>query len=566
MRRSSLFVIVSALVFSIFHAGVLASPSRPYLPLVEGKPVVALINGEPLTLEEFDRQLADIHGGMTDNATKSLTDPSQLLDRLINAKLVLQEARRIGLDELPEVRSAVKTNEEDTLRGMLYGYHVRNIRKPDRKEVEKRYRRAVKEVKVASVLFGKEGNAKRMEEEIKGGGNFGILAKKVIDAEEAKGSPEGQYLKFESLSPEVAKVVSSMKKGEVSPLIAVGKQFSLVRLEDIRFPKDEAARKQAGKDALQAKRTAALNAYTEKLRKKYARIDRKLANALDFESAEPGFEKLLADERVVAKVKGGKPVTVGDLATTLQKKFFHGVEKAAEEKKINSRKDLALEEILNRRVSLTEAGKRKLNRTDYFKEKTGEYRDGILFGAFVQKVIAPDVKVGEEELNGYYQSHIGEYMYSEMVRIDSLAFSARGNAEDALVKLRGGADFLWLRANAEDQVDPAKVEALQEFEGQLLSSATLPEEVRKAISGAAQGEYRLHAEPGKAYYVLGLRERIPPRPMPLESVRGEIGEKLYREKIRSVLRDWEEKLRKASDVKIYATGEKLYRFVDPRVR
>jgi hypothetical protein len=42
--------------------------------------------------------------------------------------------------------------------------------------------------------------------------------------------------------------------------------------------------------------------------------------------------------------------------------------------------------------------------------------------------------------------------------------------------------------------------------------------------------------------------------------------KVHAEKLQSVLRDWEEKLRKASDVKIYATGGKLDRIVDPRAR
>ena len=349
-------------------------------------------------------------------------------------------------------------------------------------------------------------------------------------------------------------------------MIRIGKQFALLRLEDIRFPKDAAARKQAEKDALKAKKTAALSAYTEKLRKKYVTIDRKLVDLLDFESTEPGFGKLLADERVLAKVKGEKPVTVGDLAKALERKFFHGTEKAAEEKKINPKKELVLEEILNRLVTLKEARIRKLDRTEYFKAKEEEYRDGILFGAFVQKVIVPDVKVGEEESNGYYQAHIGEYMYPEMVRIDSLAFSAKGNAEDALVKLRSGADFQWLRASAEGQVEPTENKNLLEFGGQLLNATTLPEEARKAISGAAPGDYRLYPDPGSAYYVLAILERIPSRPLPFESVKGEIGEKVYKEKIQSVLRDWEEKLRKASDVKIYATGEKLYRFVNPQAR
>jgi parvulin-like peptidyl-prolyl isomerase len=553
-------------LFSLFPPGGYASPERADLPLVGGKPVLARINGEPLTLEEFERALAGIHTGTADNTQRSLPHPSQLLDRLINGKLVLQEARNIGLDELPEVQSAEKAFEEDTLRGMLYGYHVRNILKPDPKEVEKRYREAVKEVKAISVLFDKEEDAKRLEVDVKAGGKFEELAQKMISEKVAKGSVEGQYLKFRSLSPEVAKAVSLLKKGEVSPSIPIGKQFSLLKLEDIRYPKDKAAQEQAKKEALQVKKVSSLKKYTEGLRKKYVKVDRKLFDKIDYEAAEPGFEKLREDQRVVARVKGEKPVTVGDLTATLEKKFFHGAERAAGEKKINRKKDAVLEEILNKRITLLEAKKQKLERTKYFKERAQENRDGVLFGAFVQKVIAPDVKVGDEELKEFYQAHIGEYTFPEMVRIDGLLFSDKKTAEAAIEKLRKGADFQWLRTNAEGQVDPAKGENLLEFKAQLLDATLLPERVRKAISGAAPGEYRLYADPGNAYYVLDLLERFPSKPMPLETVKGELEKKVFAEKLQRVLRDWEEKLRKASDVKIYATGKNLDRIVTPRAK
>jgi parvulin-like peptidyl-prolyl isomerase len=551
---------------SLSSSRVHALPAAADLPKVGGKPALARINGEPLLLEEFERVLAGIHGQATDNTMRSMAKPSQLLERLINAKLVLQEARNIGLDELPEVRSAQKAFEEDTLRGMLYGYHVRDIQAPDKKEVEKRYREAVKEVKVTSVLFDKEEDAKRTEAEIRAGGGFEGPAKKAIAAGEAKGSLEGQYLKVGSLSTEVAKVVSSMKKGEVSPLIRIGNQFSLLKLEDTRYPKDKAARRQAENEALQLKRNATLKIYTEGLRKKYAKIDRKLFDGVDFESAEPGIENLREDPRVLATLKGGTPVTVGDLTGAIEKKFFHGTEKAAGEKKVNRKKAQTLEEILDKRIALLEAKKQKLERTEYFKAKTQENRNGVLFGTFVQKVISPDVKVSDEDLNGYYQAHLAEYTYPEMVRMDSLLFSDKGKAEEAIEKLRKGADFQWLRANADGQVDPAAAESLPVFRGELLTATTLPDGVRKAIAGAAPGDYRLYADPGKAYYVLDLLERIPSKPMPLEAVKGELEKKVFAEKLHRVLRDWEEKLRKASDVKIYATGKKLDRIVIPGAR
>jgi parvulin-like peptidyl-prolyl isomerase len=566
MKRTSLFVAFAVAGASLFFTVEQGFPAGKDLPLVGGKPTLAMVNGEILTLEKFNRVLAGIHGGMTDNATQSRTNPSQLLERLINARLVLQEARNIGLDELPEVMNAEKAFEGETIRGMLYGYQLRNIKKPDKKEVEKRYRQAVKEVKVTSVLFEKEEDGKRLEAEVRGGGDFDELAQRMITSGEAKGSLVGQYLRFDSLSPEVAKTVSSLKKGEVSPLIRIGNQVSLLRMEGIRFAKDPAARAQAEKDTLQAKKVAVLKRYTEGLRKKYLRIDQKLVDSLDYESVEPGFEKLLADDRVLARVKGEKPVTVGDLTNALEKKFFHGSDSAAQRKKINRKKDQVLEEILDRRVASMEAKRLKLEHTDFYKTKAEDYRDEILFGAFVQKVIVPDVKVVDEDLNAYYQANIGEFTFPEMVRIDGLVFTDKGTAEEAIEKLRKGADFQWLRANAEGQVDATAAENLLVFGGELLVATTLPEGVRKAIAGAGPGDYRLYADSGKAYYVLNLMERIPSKPMPLESVKGEMEKKVFAEKVQRVLKDWEVKLRKASDVKIYATGEKLNRIVIPGAR
>jgi hypothetical protein len=566
MKRTPLFVAFAIAGASLFLNVEHGFPAGKDLPLVGGKPILAKVNGEILTLEKFNRVLTGIHSGMTDNATQSRPNPSQLLERLINARLILQEARNIGHDELPELINAEKAFKEETIRGMLYVYQIRNIKKPDIKEVEKRYRQAVKEVKVTSVLFEKEEDGKRMEAEVRGGGDFDELAQRMITSGEAKGSLVGQYFRIESLSPEVAKTVSSLKKGEVSPLIRIGNQVSLLRMEGIRYAKDPAARAQAEKDALQAKKVAVLKKYTEGLRKKYLIIDRKLADSLDYESAEPGFEKLLADERVLAKVKGEKPVTVGDLTNALDKKFFHGSDRAAQRKRINRKKDQVLEEILDQRVANIEGKMLKLEHTDFYKTKAEDFRDEILFGAFVQKVIVPDVKVVDEDLDAYYKEHIGEFTSPEMVRIDGLTFADKGTAEEAIEKLRKGADFQWLRANAEGQVDATAAEKLLVFRGELLVVTTLPEGVRKAIAGAGPGDYRLYADPGNAYYVLNLLERIPSKPMPLESVKGEMENKVFTEKIQRVIKAWEEKLRKASDVKIYATGEKLNRIVTPGAR
>ena len=43
-----------------------------------------------------------------------------------------------------------------------------------------------------------------------------------------------------------------------------------------------------------------------------------------------GFEVLLKDKRVVAEIKGEKPITVGELTDYLKQQIYHGVGMAIE--------------------------------------------------------------------------------------------------------------------------------------------------------------------------------------------------------------------------------------------
>ena len=531
-----------------------------------GKPTLATVNGEPITLDEFDLALAGIHERTTDNVARSRARASELLERLITTKLVVQEARNIGIDGLPEVVQLVKAFEEDLLRGTLSRQRAGQVKQPDGKEVEKRYRGAIREDKIASVLIEKEEDGRRIEAEVKAGADFGEAAKRLIEAGAATGSAEGRYMKHMSLSPEISGVVSAMKKGECSPLIRVGSRFTMLKLEDVRFPEDRDAREKARKEALQAKRAAAWKSYVDGLMKKYLKVNRKLLEKLDYESPEPGIEKLSADRRVLAEVQGEKPVLVKDLTESLQKKFFHGAEGAAQRKKINVRKEQVLEDILLKRVVLKEARRKGLDRSQHFKMQVEDFRNGVLFGYFIQKVVDPDVKVEEAEGAAYYESHIGDFTMPEKVRIESIAFSSRSDAEDAVEKLRKGADFQWLQANATGRADPDQEGSLIESRDTLVMAADLPEGLRKAISGADEGEYRLYGETGGPFYAIRILEREPARPQPYEDVRIAVEKMVFQENREKMFRDWERKLRNASEVKVFAAGENLDRLVRPKAR
>jgi parvulin-like peptidyl-prolyl isomerase len=524
--------------------GLIGLASGQDLPVVKGKKIVATVNDEPITLDELNRDLPFAQG----------TSKSELLKRLINISLIVQEARRIGLDELPEIKNMVDAFSKLTLREELMERRVKGI-KVDEKEIEKLYKELIKEWKISSLLFEKEENAKKMAEEIKAGKNFDELSKQFVAEGKVKRGEQGEWLKVKDINPQIVSVVSKMKVGSVSPIIPMKSGFVILRLEDTRYVADPEAMKQAREEALKRKKVQALKDYSNVLIKQYAKVNQDVLNNLNYEAKNPGFDALLKDKRVVAEIKGESPITVGELSEHLKMQFFHGIERAVESKKLNSKKGAALDEMVYKRVFRKEALRLGLDKTEGYKNKIKEYKNSVLFGAFVNKVIVPDIKLKEEEIKAYYNKHIKEYTMPEMMKVNSLAFTKREDAETAIEKLRKGTEFQWLSANAEGQVDKNS-QGLLTFDGKLIMTKDLPEGVQKAIHGARAGDFRLYESPDGNFYVLAILDVISSKPQPYEEAREIVARKVFDEKVKKEAEDYADKLKAVSDVKVYLTDQK----------
>ena len=530
-------------------AGTIGFASNKALPVVEGKKTVATINGEPITLEEFNQELSMLSEGTGGNEKVTKEKRIELLKRLINTRLIIQEARRMGLDELKELKERVDVFSKVALRDELMERQIKNI-KPDENEVEKIYRESIKELKVKSISFEKEEDARRMEGAVREGKDFDETLKNFVEDKKGKASEEGDYLKYKSLLPEIAGAVSKMKIGSISPVIRIRSGFVIFKLEDIRFPDDPLVKERVRLEVLGRKQKEAFEKYDRTLRTKYAKVNEVLLESLDFESKDPGFEKLLKDKRVLAEIKGEKPITVGDLADTMRQQLFHGVERAVEAKKLNKRKNEILEEMLHKRVLRKEALRLGVDKTEAYKNKVREYENSLVFGAFIQKAVVPDVKLQEEELKAHYGQHIKDYTYPEMMKMSNLVFEKRESAEKAIVALKKGTDFRWVKVNAEGQLD-RNARGILDLDGRLLITRDLPEELRKAISGAKPGDFRLYQNPENYFYVVYIQEVVPSRPQPYEEAREKVAQKVYDDRLKRAVEDYADQLRAVSDVKVY---------------
>ena len=163
----------------------------------------------------------------------------------------------------------------------------------------------------------------------------------------------------------------------------------------------------------------------------------------------------------------------------------------------------------------------------------------------------PDVKLPEEDLRQYYQQHIMDYTFPEMMRIVGIAFKKRADAEGAVEKLRKGTDFKWLSENAEGQVDKNSKGLFTFQEGNLLTTADLPASLVKVVSGSKPGDLRVWAAPEGFFYALSIQEVTPPKLKPYEEAAGAIQKKLFDEKLKQAMDVYMAKLRAAADIKVF---------------
>jgi len=522
------------------------------LPVIDGKKAVATVNEEPISLEELNKAIAASHATRPRGDKAGRIIYSDIMDRLINTRLILLEARNMGLDELPEIKDAVDKYSREILVELLLIFYVKDI-KADEEDIERRYKESVKEWKLKSIRFKKEKDAKEVDSQLKAGGDFDEVVKKAVEWGIAEADVDGVYLKTKDLALPVAEMVSEMEVASVSPVLTIGKKgFIIFKLEDIRYPEeaDPAARQQAQRQALDQKRVEATRNYYSELKLRYAIVDEPLLDELDYESREPGFDKLLQDKRVLVTIKNENPITVGDFTQAVKNEFYHGIELAIEAKRINKQKIAILENNLQRKLLLQEALRQGIDKTDAYRQKVKEYENSVIFGMFIKKAVLPDIKLTLAELKTYYKEHAEEYTDPEMMRIKSLVFGKRSDAVEAIDKLKKGTDFNWLGSNAEGQVDPY-TRGLLKLEGKPIMVKSLPEKVKKALSGSRAGDFRLYESPENHFYALYIYEIIPARQQPFEAVRQEIAKTVHKEKTRQMVELWAVQLKDYYPVEIY---------------
>src|SRR4030067_977794 len=193
---------LSALCFVLIVVGGCAS-------LQQQGSVLAVVNGEPITEHDLQYSLQIAHR-REDLSSAGALNLSHFIQKLIDDRLIIQEARRMGAEDYPEVQQAIQAY---ILRESVVRLHNEEIvRKVTVMEDDMRsyYKKNYEQFSLGLIEVDSEEKAQEILEEIKKGSDFGELARKHSTNPSQKDGGE-IVLRRNSFTPMIEKAISNLK-------------------------------------------------------------------------------------------------------------------------------------------------------------------------------------------------------------------------------------------------------------------------------------------------------------------------------------------------------------------
>jgi peptidyl-prolyl cis-trans isomerase C len=288
---NAVYVCLSLLVAVLIGGGAMLLSSCTPPP---EDPVLALVNGRPITQSEFDLRWSELA-----DATRARYEKEggkrRFLDEMITRELLMQEARKKGLDQDEAIRDKTQRYKEQLIMDELLKDAIKAKIELSKEELDAYYEKHARElltplkVSVSQMILPNFPAAKDLEKQVNQGGDFAKFAQRYsIDGKtRANGGDLGPYRKG-LVIPEVDEVIHTLKPGMVSAPIKTDVGYYLVKIAPLDkeiIQTDLAIRERLRQELLNDKRRRRLDEVVADIR---ARAIIRLADASRYVADDVG--------------------------------------------------------------------------------------------------------------------------------------------------------------------------------------------------------------------------------------------------------------------------------------
>lgn len=236
--------------------------------------VVAEVGDYDITLQEFNDYFENRQFSFA-SAQEEFSQKRELLDSMINSRLLIQEAYKYGVDKSEELTRAVLANKDKFLLDALYYREIAGKSKVMDAEIKDFYDKQEFQIRASHILVANEDTAKMLFERVKAGENFEQLAYDYsIDPSAKRNKGDLGYFLWGSLVDEFQEAAFKMQPGEISPPVKTPYGYHIIKLVD-RLPNENRGTLESMRSAIKTqvetrKRGQLTEKFMEGIKQKYA--------------------------------------------------------------------------------------------------------------------------------------------------------------------------------------------------------------------------------------------------------------------------------------------------------
>jgi parvulin-like peptidyl-prolyl isomerase len=513
--------------------------------------VLAVINGDTILSTDLDAEIVRLHTRLTPEQ-KAGFNYRTLLDRLINDRLLIQEARAMGMDTEPSLVEMLEENR----RGDAIRLYVREKFVPDLTitdaDILACFIQNYARMQIRTVSVTKEEQARQLADAVRAGASMDSIARaESVDSYRYKGGLHSfKYLDdTESIFRTHAQ---SLAVGQVSQPFPYRQAFAFLRVEQTA-PADTAELPKIQAEITSVltaeKRTAAWQAFTDSLTAIYPpRIDSLLLAEVYGDSAKlytPDFA--VGTDRIIIAVDTAQVCRDAQLRTLISRAVME-----AGNKPFTAIVDTALK-IAGEELIL---GAASVHDGYYDRETVARLSrrslDSALVEVYIKENVIPKITFNRAEFQQYYDDHVDEFREPEKYQLDRIEVKEDSVAQQIVRRLQDGADFEFVAR--EFHAATAKGEEKTAW----MSLAAFPETVAREIAELSIGAFSRPFPTVDGWVILMVRGKQPGRLQSLDEVEMDIRRVMFQREFNRHLDETFALLKANADIRINQQAVEAY--------
>jgi parvulin-like peptidyl-prolyl isomerase len=501
---------------------------------------LATVNGEAITNADLDALIMETHRTAGARQMQDL-NLRKLLDKAINDRLILQEARALGLDEDEEVLEPVA---EKRAQNAVRAYVDAEFDPPDSvsdEAIQDYFEKYYWTIGLRQLSVRTREEAEDLADFIAGGASMDSLAGEVsLETHRYQGGLHKvkYWADIENVLREQAR---SLEVGQLSEPFAFREAFSLLRVEE-RNPVDhEAFSKYEPKIRRDLLAFAKEDAWEEFVRslldESPVHVDRTALTAIERDSsAVLRGEFLKESDRPALSIDPAHFIN----ETALRKAISHGAMTNA-----TAPFDTLLQNSIegeSGRLALVYHAERSgyLDSTRVVRQYERDIENALV-EACLAEVIVPDIVFRRSEFEEFYKEHLDDFRGPDQVRLEMITMESEEVAKEIDARSQGGADFDFLKREYETALShsgDSEWAAIEVF------SAPIQEQLTRLQVGETSRPIELPT----GWMVFRLEDRKRGEPLSIEEVDGQIRQVMFQRKFNELLDRYLELARERSEI------------------